>query len=120
MLSTIVLIATFTVLLVGSIALWMVCLRLGLRWAKATGVTRGRLAMATALIVVLPIGLNVLFLLLPAALKGAALLCALVLLAAAVVGPSLIISRVFRLRFLRSLQAWAPTLLVPMAGLLVS
>jgi len=115
MLSTIIFVALFLGLLIVSFVLWMAFLRLGLRWAKVEGVTTRRLVVATMLVFVVQAVLRILsHVLLPstgsrAALGGFAVLVAAVLL------PCLIIARIFKSRFVRSLQAWLPTLVPSIA-----
>jgi signal peptidase I len=118
MLSTITAIALLLGLLSLAVILWALFLRLGLRWAKVQGVTTRRLALATASVIAIQIGLNILFRLLSPTSNAQAILLAVLELAAAVFLPCLVIARVFQAGFLRSLQAWLPTLL-PAVGMLL-
>ncbi|MHC4407057.1 MAG: signal peptidase I [Planctomycetota bacterium] len=111
MLSTIIVVALFLGLLIVSVILWAVFLRLGLRWAKVPDVTTRRIVLAAATVIVLQIVLDVLFRLPSPSSEARAILLAVAELAAAVLVPCLVIARVFKTRFLRSLQAWLPALL---------
>ncbi len=99
-------------LLLASVVLWALFLRLGLRWAKVPDVTTRRVVLATAMVIVLQIGLNVLFLFVSPSSDAQSIVFDLVELTAAVIVPCVVISTVFKARFLRAFQAWLPTLLV--------
>lgn len=117
MLSTIVFAAIFVGLLLASVVLWALFLRLGLRWAKVPEVTTRRVVVATAIVIVLQVTLNVLFLFVSPSSDPQSIGLGLVELAAAVVVPGAVISAVFKCRFLRALQAWLPTLLATVTTL---
>jgi signal peptidase I len=119
MLSTIVFVAVFVGLLVVSVVLWALCLRLGLWWAKAPDVTMRRVVLATATIIVLQIMLNVLFAIASSASDTPSILLACLEFAAAVIVAWSVIARVFRVRFLRAVQAWFPTLAASVATILL-
>ncbi|MBC7816609.1 MAG: signal peptidase I [Planctomycetaceae bacterium] len=109
MLSTIILVASFLGLLLLSVVFWALFLRLGLRWAKVPDVTTRRVIFATIVLIVLQVALNVLFLLASPSSELQSLFLALVVLAAALLVPCLVIREVFGARFLRAVQAWLPT-----------
>ncbi len=113
MFSTVVFVAIFVGLLITSVALWALFLRLGLRWAKVPNVTMRRVAVATTIAAVLHIGLNVLFLFASPTSDAQSFVLNVVEFASSVLVSCVVISTVFKARFLRSLQAWLPTLLAP-------
>ena len=117
MLSTIVFAAVFVGLLLASVVLWALFLRLGLRWAKVPDVTTRRLVLATVVVIILQVALNVLFLFVSASSDAQSIVLGLVELAAAVVVTCAVISAVFKARFLRAVQAWLPTLLATVGTL---
>jgi signal peptidase I len=109
--------AVFALLCVGlllvGILLRALLLRLGLAWAKSRKATVVRIVLATILVVALEFGLNV------TAGVGASLLpvVSLPLAAVAFVAGVMIscafFTTIFEISFVRSLQAWLPTLLAP-------
>ena len=119
MLSTIIVVALFLGLLILQVTLWAVFLRLGLRWAKVTDVTTRRIVVATASVIAIQLVLNILFRLPATSSDAQAILLGVLELAAAVLVPCLILTQVFKARFLRSFQAWLPTLLPSVAMILV-
>jgi hypothetical protein len=118
MLSTIIVVALFLGLLILSVVLWAVFLRLGVRWARIPDVTTRRIVVATASILAIQLILDLLFRLPSPSSDAGALLLAVIQLVAAILVPCLVIMRVFKARFLRSLQAWLPTLLPSFAVIL--
>jgi len=111
MLSTTLLAVIFIGQLIALIVLWALFLRLGLRWAKVPDVTTRRILLTTAIV----IGLGVVFTILsrfatPSSVVQLIFL-GLIQLAASVIVPCLVISKVFKARFRRAMQAWLPTLL---------
>ncbi len=118
MLLTIILAATFIGLLFASMSLY---LRLGLRWAKAPGVTMRRVFVAIGmLIVVVMCSLGFLFVLGLSHFDASPTLLVVVELAAAVIVPCVVIMTAFKIRFWRALQAWLSTLLATVATLVVA
>jgi len=118
MLLTIIFAALFLGLLIVGVVLWALLLRLGLRWAKIPGVTTRRIVLTTATVMILQILLDVLLRLSSPATDAQAIFLAIIGLAAAVLLPCLVIRWVFKTRFLRSLQAWLPTILSSVAVVL--
>lgn len=109
--TTFVLLATMLALCVVSIGLWVVLLRVGLRWARIEGVTTRRTVMT-----VVAVYLSKFPLLIAqqwpdpvAEPERAQKLTVLLLLLSAII-PCLIISRVFKARFGQAVKAWLPTL----------
>lgn len=115
---TILVIAVFLGLLMLPVFLWAVFLRFGLRWAGATGVTTRRIVVTTAVVVSAELVLEVLFRLHTPSSDAQAILLGLFAVVATVLVPCVVIARVFKLGFVRSLQAWFPTLLPPLAMIL--
>lgn len=115
MMSTVIVIALFLGLLLGTLLLWVVFLRLGLRWAKVEDATTHRIAVATILVVVLQVAYTVVSHLgsnlLPPGSVASVLLLPLVDLGAGVIIPCLVIKRVFAIPSLRVLLVWLTTLL---------
>lgn len=110
MLSTIVVVVLYLGLLIVSAVLWAVFLRLGLRWAKVPDPRTRQIVLATGIVFLLNL-LLVSVIRIPAGSSQALpVLLGLVELAASVFIASVVIMRVFKTRFLRSLQAWLPTL----------
>ncbi|MBN1910875.1 MAG: signal peptidase I [Pirellulales bacterium] len=114
--TTLIFAALFLGLLVVSIALWVVFLRLGLRWAKAEGITGRRLAWATILVSILQpiVYIPCRFASLASEAQETALWGIGVVLMVSI--TCVVIMRVFKVRFLRSLQAWSVTL-IPSIGM---
>lgn len=120
MFSTIVFAAIFIGLRLASILLWVLFLRLGLRWAKVPDVTTWRIFLATVVVIILQIVLNVSSLLATPSSDAQTIVLGLLELAAAFVVPCAVICAVFKIRFLRAVQAWLPTLLATIATLVLS
>ena len=120
MLSTIILFAILIGGLIGSVALWAVFLRLGLRWAKVEDVTMRRVVLATVVVTVLQLVANVLLYLPSPTGEAAALLVGVVGLIASLIAAllvsSVVIMQMFKTSFLRAVQAWLPTLLATAVG----
>ncbi|OHB66069.1 MAG: signal peptidase I [Planctomycetes bacterium RBG_13_63_9] len=116
MFSTIVIVSLFLGVSVAQILLWAVFLRWGLRWAKVEHVTMRRVMLVTVLAFIFHNGLAVLSLSLSPTNPALALLFGLAQLAAAVLILCLLIMVFFKAGFLRSLQAWLPTL-IPQLGM---
>ena len=114
MFSTVILAAIFVGLLLASFVLWVLSLRLGLRWARVPEVTTRRVVLATAIVFFLQVALNVLFLFVSPSSDTQSIVLGLVELAAAVIVPCTVIGAVFEARFLRALQCgfqpyWQPS-----------
>jgi signal peptidase I len=118
MLSTIILVALLLGLEAVAVFLWAIFLRVGLRWAKVEGITTRRIVFATALVWALQLMLLVLFSLLSPGAAAQVILIEVAQLAALVLLACLIITRIFKCRFLRSVQAYVPTLVPHIAILL--
>ncbi len=117
MFSTLVFAALFIGLLFASIAVWALFLGLGLRWAKVSDVTTRRVVLATVVVIILQVALNILFLFVSPSSDVQAIILGFLELAAAVIVPCAVISAFFKTQFLRSVQAWLPTLLATVATL---
>jgi signal peptidase I len=117
MFSTVVFAAVFVGLLLASVVLWALFLRLGLRWARIPDVTTRRVVLTTAIVIILQVALNVLFLFISPSSDAQSTVLGLVQLAAAVIVPCAVISIAFKARFLRAFQAWLPTLLATVTTL---
>lgn len=120
MFSTIVFAAIFLGLLIASVVLWALFLRLGLRWAKVPDVTTRRVVLATVVVIILQVAINILFLYISPSSDAQSIVLGLVQLAAAVVVPCGVISTIFKARFIRAFQAWLPTLLATVTTLAFS
>ena len=108
MLSTFLVISLALGLFVGSLVLWGVFLGVGLRWVKVQDVSTRRIVFVVLLVIVLQWTLvAVLYLVWPAG-RAPALALAVVEPVLAVLIPCLVIMRVFKSSFLRSLQATVP------------
>jgi signal peptidase I len=118
MLSTVILVGLFLGLLSLTLILWAVFLRLGLRWAKAADVTRSRIVAVTGLVFVIQLVLYIAFRFISPTSDVQSILLMLFEQAVAVIVPCLVIMWAFQARFFRSLQAWLPTLLPSIAGVL--
>jgi signal peptidase I len=111
MLSTLVLLSIFLVLLIITFIIWVLCLRLGLRWAKSA-VRSNRRIFVTAVIsqIILPIvSMPLMFMSSQKSIVSIGI--SIVELVLLVLLPCLIIKGLFQLRFWRAFQAWLPTLL---------
>jgi signal peptidase I len=117
MFSTVVFAAVFVGLLLAWVVLWALFLRFGLRWAKVPDVTTRRVVLATAIVIILQVAINVLFLFISPSSDAQSIVLGLVELTAAVIVPCAVISTVFKTRFLRAVQAWLPTILATIATL---
>ncbi len=117
MLSTITLVAVFTGLLLGTLALWALFLRLGLRWAKVPDVTLWRVIGATVLVGIVQIGVDVVLLNFTPTSVAQTIFLAMMKCAAAVLVPCFVISAIFRTHIWRAFLAWLPTLLSSGASL---
>lgn len=109
--STILFAAVFLGLLLASIVLWALFLRLGLLWARVPNVTTRRVLLATLAVLALQIAINILFALVSPSSDLQTILLATIQLAAVVIVTCWVISRLFRVRLPRAVQAWLPTLL---------
>ena len=109
MFSTIFSVAAFVGLLFASCALWALFLRIGLSWAKVADVSWRRIVFGTALVFIVQVVLNLLFLLVSPSSEGQSLAFGFVELVTSVVVPCVLIGALFKLRFLRAFQAWLPT-----------
>jgi len=115
MLSTVILVALLLGLVTGSFVLWAVFLRVGLQWAKVEGITTRCIFFATAVVFAVQLLLSVLSSLISPSADAWVILIGLAELAASVLLSCLIIMRVFKSHFLRSVQAWLPTLVPSIA-----
>jgi signal peptidase I len=109
--STIIVAGLFFGLLATSVLLWVVFLRLGLRWARVQGVNARRIVLATVLVVVLQIGLMILLRAVSPHHPRLALGLEVLELVAHILMPPFVIMHVFRASFLRAVQAWLPTII---------
>jgi signal peptidase I len=117
MLSTIVFAAVFFGLLFGTVVLWALFLRIGLRWAKVPDATTWRVVVATVVVVVLQSLQSALFLLASPSSDAQVIGVAVVEIVVAVMIPCVVISSLFKAPFLRAFQAWLPTLLAPLTAI---
>jgi signal peptidase I len=115
MLSTVIVVTLFFGTLILSIVLWAMLLRLGLRWAKVPNVTTRRVVVTTGIVTVIQPILYVALRLVPVESDVQEILLGVSGLAIGVLVPCLVIARVFEARFLRSIQAWLPTLILSVA-----
>jgi signal peptidase I len=111
--STIIVASLFLGLLVALIFLWILFLRVGLRWAKVQDVTMRRVAFAAILLFALHIALIIVSYLVSPSDPAPALIFGIAKLVAGVLIPCFVIIKVFKASFFRALQAWLPTLLAP-------
>ena len=95
MVSTIIFVTLFLGLLMLSVILMVLFLHLGLRWARIAEVTIRRIFLATATVIFLQIVLNVLFRLTLPSTEAHAIFLGLAELAAAVVVPCFVITKVY-------------------------
>jgi len=110
------------ILLGGSLMsalLWVLFLRLGLRWAKVEDVTAGRLAKATVFVVVIELAATILALSVTPSSTTLSLAIMIGQLLAAVLIPCLIIAKVFKTSFARAFRAWLPTIIAPVITILL-
>ncbi len=119
MLSTVVVIATFLFLFILQFILWAFFLRLGLQWARVVDRTTRGVVVATAIACMFQVILGISFQLYEPNNDGNAIFLGMIELAAGILVPCLVISRVFESSFLRSLQAWFPTLLAQIVMVLM-
>ena len=119
MMATIVVASLLLGLLAGSIVLWALLLSVGLRWAKVEKVTARRVVFATISVVFLQTTIAFVSYLLSPAGSTQTLILGMAEIVANVLVPCFLIMRVFRVAFLRALQAWLPTLLMPIVMLAV-
>lgn len=118
MISTILMAGLFLGLLFLQVLLWAVFLRLGLWWARADNVTTRRIALVTGTVLALQVVLSILFRLNTPS-SGALAICLGVLeLVSSTLIPCLVIAWGFKVRFLRAVQAWLPTLFLSVAMVL--
>ena len=120
MLATTILIATALGLLMGHVVLYTLFLRLGLRWAKVGNAPLRRLVVASALLVPTEIILGVLVSLPSPSTTGQEILFNLTGLVLVIAVSCSIISRFFSIGLARSLQAWLPTALSSVIGLMIA
>jgi len=105
-----------TGLILGSAALWAVFLRIGLRWVKVPGVTTRRVVLATVTIFLLHFVPAVWYLFFPPNSMFQYVAEALALIFAEFLLPLFVIARIFRTRWLQTIQAWLlPTLIASFA-----
>lgn len=117
MLSTLIFVSLFIGILLCSFALWVLLLRVGLRWAKVRDVTMRRVVVTAAIVFILQIGINLLFLYAEPNSDAPSIVFSLLELAGAVIVPCVVIRAMFKARLLRVFQAWLPTLLANTATL---
>ncbi|MBX3436332.1 MAG: signal peptidase I [Planctomycetaceae bacterium] len=101
----------YLALLVVAAVVWILFLRIGLRWAKVADVTLRKLVLAFFLVTLFEIALRVGVLLAVPRDRVQSWILVAPLLGATIVVPCVIISWVFKARLVRSLQAWLPTLM---------
>jgi signal peptidase I len=116
MLSTIIVISLVLGLIPLLVVLWAVFPRLGLAWARVADVTTRRIVVATATVIAFQIVLKAIFHFLTPTSNIQSFLFSVIEIAATVVVPCFVITRVFRASWLRSIQAWLMTLLVSAAA----
>ncbi|MEQ8788369.1 MAG: signal peptidase I [Pirellulaceae bacterium] len=114
---TILVVALLLGLVVMLIVLWASFLRLGLLWARVPDVTLRGVVAATALFLAVRLLLYLVFRLAAPTSEGLQVFASLVELATSVLTPCLVIMLVFKTRFLRSVQAWLPTLAPSIAAI---
>lgn len=119
MYSTFVIATTLLGLIIVDVTLWAVCLRIGLRWAKVADVTKRRVVVATATVFAIRLSLFAVCRLVTPISNGQTLFLGVLEFGGGLLIPSLVITRVFKVTFLRSLQAWLPTLVATIGMLLV-
>ena len=107
--TTLLLVALGLGLTAVSVFLWAVSLRLGLRWAKVEGVTKGRVVLATALVVAFQMAVVIASCYLSPPTESHALAYSLIKAVLVVLFTCGVIVWVFRVRFRRSLLVWLPT-----------
>jgi signal peptidase I len=115
MTSTIVLVASFLGLLLLAVLPWAIFLWLGLRWAQVPDITLRRIVVTTILVGVVQLVISFLIRIASPASNGQQIVFLAADVAAAVLVPCLVIKSLFRVRFLRALQAWLPTLVPSLA-----
>ena len=120
MLSTIVFIVLLVFLVLASVVLWALFLRLGLRWARVTGVTSRRVIVATVVVILLQMALELALRLAPPISASQSIFLDLAVIAAVVIIPCCVIMRVFKTRFLQAFQSWLPTLLAPLVMIAIA
>lgn len=120
MFSTAILVSLLAGLLIFSVTLWLLLLRIGLRWAKVQEVTKSRLVIATVVVFAFNLALNLVSLSLAPKSNGQLLLQGLAELIAAFLIPACVICIVFKARFHRAFLAWLPTLVASAITLSIS
>ena len=95
MFSTVIVVATLLTLLAIYMVVWMALLRIGLRWARVADVTRRRLVVTLVSVLTAEVIVSVVLQFVMPASESQSLLLSGVGLAAAVLVPCAIISRVF-------------------------
>jgi signal peptidase I len=120
MFSTIFFIALLVLLVLASVVLWALFLRLGLQWARVTDVTSRQIIVATVVVILLQMAMELAVWLASAITGSQSVLLDLAVIAATVVIPCCVIMRVFKTRFLRAFQSWLPTLLTPVVMIAVA
>ena len=115
MFSTLIIVGILLGFCLVEFVLWALCLRLGLRWARVASVTMRRVIVATGSVFGIQLVLDVLFQLFAPSSAAQAVLVSIAAIAAAILIPCWVIMLLFSVRFLRSLQAWLPTL-IPSVG----
>lgn len=113
MFSTIIFSAIFLGLLLISAVLWGLFLRIGLRWAKAQNITGRRIALVTSIIIVLNLALSFFDFIVSGAFERQYVVLQVAQIVVSFVVPCLLIMCVFKVRALRALQAWLPTIAAP-------
>jgi len=120
MFSTVLFVSLFLGLQLIMVVLWALFLRLGLHWAQVPDVTKPRIVLTTAIVIVLNFALNVLFLFLSPSSGSLSIALGLVELAVAVIVPVAVIGNVFKVRFLRAFLASLPTILASITTLAIA
>lgn len=115
---TLVAIALYLGLFIARAILWAIFLRVGLKWVRVPEVTTRRIVVATASVIIVQLVINILFLVLSPAQDEDQLIVGGLQFVIAVLAAGLVLRRVFKTGFFRSLQAWLPTV-IPTTGMVL-
>ena len=109
---TIIVISFFVGLLLAQLVFWALLLRVGLRWVKASNVSKRRVVLAALYTLAFNLIMLVVYSFFPP--KGLEALHVQIGMCVIVVcGPISIIMRVFEIPLGRAVRAWLPTLVAP-------
>ncbi len=111
MASTIILFTAFLILLGLAFLLWVLFLRLGLRWANVQDITIRQIVKATIFVFLLSIPVAILCELYAPSTDSQLIAISIAQIVASILIPCLIIRWVFDTSFLRAMQAWLATLI---------